>query len=29
VRHADGKLTMFLAIDGVSKFTYVEFPRQR
>jgi len=23
--HADGKLTMFLAIDRVSKFTYVEF----
>jgi transposase-like protein len=24
-RHADGKLVMFLAIDRVSKFTYVEF----
>jgi len=23
--HADGKLVMFLAIDRVSKFTYVEF----
>ena len=26
LRHADGKLVMFLAIDRVSKFTYVEFP---
>src|ERR1700691_1482032 len=25
LRHADGKLVMFLAIDRVSKFTYVEF----
>jgi hypothetical protein len=25
LRHADGKLHMFLAIDRVSKFTYVEF----
>ena len=25
LRHADGKLIMFLAIDRVSKFTYVEF----
>lgn len=25
MRHADGKLIMFLAIDRVSKFTYVEF----
>lgn len=25
VRHADGKRVMFLAIDRVSKFTYVEF----
>lgn len=25
IRHADGKLVMFLAIDRVSKFTYVEF----
>jgi hypothetical protein len=25
MRHADGKLVMFLAIDRVSKFTYVEF----
>ena len=25
LRHADGKLVMFLAIDWVSKFTYVEF----
>ena len=24
-RHTDGKLVMFLAIDRVSKFTYVEF----
>ncbi|MBB3105280.1 hypothetical protein FHR87_003716 [Azomonas macrocytogenes] len=24
-RHADGKLVMFLAIDRVSTFTYVEF----
>jgi hypothetical protein len=23
--HADGKLIMFLAIDRISKFTYVEF----
>ena len=23
--HADGKLVMFLAIDRVSKFTYIEF----
>ena len=25
LRHADGRLVMFLAIDRVSKFTYVEF----
>src|SRR6202795_2788090 len=25
LRHADGKLVMFLAIDRVSKFTYIEF----
>lgn len=25
LRHADGKLVMFLAIDRVSKFAYVEF----
>jgi hypothetical protein len=25
LRHADGKLVMFLAIDRVSKFTYVQF----
>ncbi len=25
LRHAEGKLVMFLAIDRVSKFTYVEF----
>ena len=25
LRHAQGKLVMFLAIDRVSKFTYVEF----
>ena len=25
LRHADGKLVMFVAIDRVSKFTYVEF----
>ena len=25
LKHADGKLVMFLAIDRVSKFTYVEF----
>jgi hypothetical protein len=25
LRHADGKLVMFLVIDRVSKFTYVEF----
>ena len=25
LRHADGKLILFLAIDRVSKFTYVEF----
>lgn len=25
LRHADGKLVLFLAIDRVSKFTYVEF----
>jgi transposase-like protein len=25
LRHADGKLIMFLAIDRVSKFTYIEF----
>jgi hypothetical protein len=25
LRHTDGKLVMFLAIDRVSKFTYVEF----
>ena len=25
LRHADGKLHMFLAIDRVSKFTFVEF----
>src|SRR5580704_14315258 len=25
LRHADGKLVLFLAIDQVSKFTYVEF----
>jgi Integrase core domain len=25
LRHADGKLVMFLAIDRTSKFTYVEF----
>src|SRR5258708_19704097 len=25
LRHADGKLIMFLAIDRVSKFAYVEF----
>jgi hypothetical protein len=25
LRHADGQLVMFLAIDRVSKFTYVEF----
>ena len=25
LHHADGKLVMFLAIDRVSKFTYVEF----
>ncbi len=25
LRHAHGKLVMFLAIDRVSKFTYVEF----
>ena len=25
LRHADGKLIMFLAIDRVSKFTYVKF----
>ena len=25
LRHADGKLIMFLAIDRVSKFSYVEF----
>jgi transposase-like protein len=24
-RHADGKIVMFLAIDRISKFTYVEF----
>ena len=29
LRHADGKLVMFLAIDGVSKFTYVEFHNAR
>ena len=28
LRHADGKLIMFLAIDRVSKFTYVEFHEQ-
>ncbi len=25
LRHADGKIHMFLAIDRVSKFTFVEF----
>ena len=29
LRHTDGKLVMFLAIDRISKFTYVEFHRQR
>ena len=29
LRHADGKLVMFLAIDRVSKFTYVELHSSR
>jgi hypothetical protein len=29
LRHADGKLIMFLAIDRVSKFTYIEFHDSR